>query len=630
MTSGFSFPTRAKWAVVLTALTIHPVLIYLLYPLLGESGNFIAFILPVIATLMFRLWVGAVLVVVTTYSTELYISLMTGMSTEDGMPQRFAMALMTLVICFGADGLHQFIEARRSPKVKVDAEEIPKLLWAKWAAVLALTAIHPMLLHFLFPSMRESSNVLVWAAPVVATLMFGWRKGIFFIVFNVFVSSLFFRYATNQRSAEGRPKAVVSFIIISLICYGADRLRRYISQRRELAAELDRAKKMEAIGRLAGGVAHDMNNTLNAIMGSVYAHRKELEGYGREFKDLDNIVAACDRGAQLTRNLLGFARKSNYKRQTFSLNSVVEGILSILQRTACKNIHIEFHLVPHNPLIRGDRAQVENAVMNLCINALDAMGDAGNLLISTQCDDKEASVCVSDTGHGMEERIRERVFEPFFTTKEEGKGTGLGLSMVYGVVQAMNGRIRLKTVPDQGTTVTLTFPRINDDDTQTRISSLPPAAPESREILRGRTVLLIDDEPLVLRSGRRLLSTLGCTVLTAQNGKEGIEIFRKHREAVSLTIVDLIMPGMDGFATLEALLGIDETIPVLLVSGYTKESDKMESLKKRNTTVRFLAKPYRPDELIAAAKAVFDLPRTPAASEVGAANSVQQGVQKGP
>lgn len=471
----------------------------------------------------------------------------------------------------------------------------------RWATVIALMALHPMLLFLMVPLYGEVSNINVLVAPIIATLMFNRWIGLGVTVLNVSVSAIMFRYLMDMGS-EARPKAVLSVAVVAIFCLGAEKLRRFIMQRRAIEAELNQAKKMEAVGRLAGGVAHDMNNTLNAIMASVFAHRQELAPYGREFADLQNIVAACDRGAQLTRNLLGFARKSNYKRQTISLNEVVEGVHALLGRTVNKNIKIEIRLAAERPIIKGDRGQIENAVLNLCLNGLDAMGDRGTLTLSTRAEGGRVLICVSDTGIGMDEKIKERVFEPFFTTKAEGKGTGLGLSMVYGVVHAMSGRIGLDSAPGKGTTISLNFPRTTEDLPDSGVSSLPSCAVSEMGILTGRTVLLVDDDPLVLRAGVRMLRTLGCEVLSAASGRRGVAMFAAQKDAVDLVIVDLIMPEMDGIAVLEEILGIRAETPVLLVSGYTRESERLEALKDRSASVRFLAKPYQPEGLVAVVK----------------------------
>ncbi|MBN2342012.1 MAG: response regulator [Deltaproteobacteria bacterium] len=477
---------------------------------------------------------------------------------------------------------------------------------AKWTLVVFSVLLHPLLLVLLFPYMGETINLAVLIAPVTATLLFGWRTGLLFVPVNVIATAVIFSQVFHLDATTGRPKAVVSAFVLAVFCLAADRLRHFIIQRRLMAEELDRAKKMEAIGRLAGGVAHDMNNTLNAIMGSIFAHRQELTVYGRSFPDLDNIAAACDRGAQLTQNLLGFARQSNLNNQIFSLNRVIAGTELLLKRTAEKNIQIVTSLSPTEPYMAGDRSQIENAVMNLCLNALDAMGGQGTLTMKTGIHRKDVFLQISDTGEGMDRSVQEHVFEPFFTTKAEGKGTGLGLSMVYGAVHAMNGKIRLESAPGRGTDITLTFPRQASDVPEKSNSSVPPEPISEIGTLAEHTVLLVDDEPLVLRAGMRMLKVLGCRVVGAGGGKEALELFEKHKSEISLVVIDLIMPEMDGIATLNEIHNIVEDMPVILVSGYTKESDKLDILKQKPEQVKFLAKPYRPEQLNRIAQKLLD------------------------
>ena len=502
--------------------------------------------------------------------------------------------------------------------IKRDAPLLIRAKWsrakwsrAKWSIVVAAVALHPVLLYFLVPVLGEPSNCVGMLGPILATLLFHWRAGIAATVVNVVVSGYVFATVTTMSAREGIPKAVVSGIAIVVLCFGAEKLRLYIEQRRAIEEELRQAKKMEAVGRLAGGVAHDINNTLSSIMASVFAHRQELAKYGHHFPDLDNIAAACDRGAQLTRNLLGFARKSSYKHQAVAINDVADAVYALLKRTANKNIRTEIQLDPENPAILGDKAQIESAVINLCINAMDAMPEGGTLTIRTGREADHVLLCVEDTGVGMDANVKERVFEPFFTTKAAGKGTGLGLSMVYGIVHAMSGRIVVDTALGKGTGITLVFPKTTALPQQPAVAEVPRPAVVSPRGLTGLTVLLIDDEPLVLRSGARMLRALGCKVLSAGSGREGVTLVKERNGAVDLVIVDFIMPDMDGVAVIDELCHISPSIPVILASGYTSQSDRMESVQERYEAVGFLAKPYHSEDLVNAAKELLNLAPAP-------------------
>jgi two-component system, cell cycle sensor histidine kinase and response regulator CckA len=482
---------------------------------------------------------------------------------------------------------------------------------AKWGVVLAVAFSHPALLYALYPVLGETTNTLTIAAPVVATWLLGFRIGALFVVVNAFVSGYVFHKLTGSQFNDGMPKAIVSVLVSAVVCFGADRLRHFVEQRRTMLAALQQAQKMEAIGRLAGGVAHDINNTLNAIMGSAFALRHELSALGHSFPDLDNVAIACDRGAQLTRNLLGFARKGCYQEQPISLNAVVKTVQALLSRTAHKNVRFVVKLSEAIPGMVGDQSQVEHAVMNLCLNAIDAMDNGGTLTITTRVvDERQVSLSVSDTGTGMDDDVREHAFEPFFTTKPVGRGTGMGLSMVYGTVQALRGEIKLETVLGKGTDITLSFPRIRPEQSVLMESGIPPIASNLR-FLEGCTILLADDEPLVLRAGTRMLQTLGCRVVGVRNGNEALEAFKARKDSITLTIADMIMPDGDGITLLHGLRQIEPNAPVLLASGYATSAGQVEALLRDESHVGFLTKPYDANQLIAAAQKLLPERETP-------------------
>ncbi len=495
-----------------------------------------------------------------------------------------------------ASGADQF-ETVLDPSAKASSEQrrAPLSRRARWCIVFALTLAHPALLFGLRPIVGEASNLLALAGPVMATLLLSIRVGAVFIFINTTVTGVVFTHY-GESGQQGLPKLVVSVLVITTVCWGADRLRHFIEQRRAMEEALHQAQKIEAIGRLAAGVAHDINNTLNAIMGSTFALRHELIAYGRSFQDLENIALACDRGAQLTRNLLGFARKGCARSESFSLNAVVREVQVLISRTVKKNIRVETRLAEPAALTRGDEVQLEHALLNLCLNALDAMGEQGTLTLSTATQGERVSVSVSDTGPGMDEQVRQRAFEPFFTTKPVGKGTGLGLSMVYGTVQAMNGTITLATKLGVGTTITLEFPRVAES-AAAPVSTVRP--PESYS-LAGLKVLVVDDEPLVLKAAVRMLRALGCEVLSANSGRDGVELFRAQRDSVSFAIVDLVMPGIDGVATVDELVKLAPQKPILLASGYMPDVEKVEALLNARPSVAYLAKPYDPGAITAA------------------------------
>lgn len=379
-----------------------------------------------------------------------------------------------------------------------------------------------------------------------------------------------------------------------------------ISEQRRLEQQFQQAQKMEAIGRLAGGVAHDMNNVLGAVMGAASMLKLETTPGDPRVEDVDTILSACRKGRALTRDLLGFARKGKYIKEIISLNDVVDECQALLRHTIPKKILVSKELDSSLQLIEGDKSQIGHALMNICINAADAMSGEGDLKISTRNlslqESPEAAfrgfragsyveMKIEDNGVGMDPDTLERVFEPFFTTKEKGHGTGLGLSMAYGVVKNHDGIITIESEQNQGTTVTLFLPacadgkeNIKTEQREEREPS-PKKAPEPEGV-----VLIVDDEAMIRNSVKRLLEKMGYVVLTAASGREALKIYDEQQSEISLVILDLIMPEMDGTETFYALRNIDAGVRILLSSGYSKDN-KVEKLLKSGAT-GFVSKPF--------------------------------------
>lgn len=377
--------------------------------------------------------------------------------------------------------------------------------------------------------------------------------------------------------------------------------RRAEEEKAFLEDQLQQSQKMEAIGRLAGGVAHDMNNVLGAILGSASVLDVELPPDDDKREDLENILVACRKGRDLTRDLLGFARKGKYVKESISLNEVAAEAKALLTRTIPKTITVETVLEDELSLIEGDRSQIHHALMNVCINAADAIDGVGTLTIKTanvhisETDAHALGVAdpgeyvelqVIDTGVGMDAETMQKAFEPFFTTKPKGEGTGLGLSMVYGVVNNHGGTVAINSTVGKGTTITFHLPvlaRRSKPRFETRKEKVS-IGPD-----RGG-ILLVDDEQIIRSSSRRLLEKLGYMVVLAENGRAALEIYRKKRDYISLVLLDLIMPEMDGATTFRELQKIDPNVKVLLLSGYSKD-DKIEVLLQEGA-LGFVQKPF--------------------------------------
>jgi PAS domain S-box-containing protein len=388
-------------------------------------------------------------------------------------------------------------------------------------------------------------------------------------------------------------------------------------EKRRLQAQLLQAQKMEAIGTLAGGLAHDFNNLLQAVQG--YAELVLLRPKKDELRsrELHEIIRAAKRGAELTRQLLTFSRKVESKLQPMELNRRVEQVKELLARTIPKMIEIELRLADDLKMINGDSTQIEQVLMNLAVNAKDAMPEGGRLFIETRNVSLDKGYCdthlgarlgdyvllmVSDTGDGMDQETLEHIFEPFFTTKGVGRGTGLGLAMVYGIVKSHNGYITCYSEIGHGTTFKIYLPTIEE----------APEVPRDHEehLPEGgtETILLVDDEESVRQLGKEMLETVGYRVLVASDGEEAMGLYTRRMGDIHLVILDLIMPGMGGKSCLEALLRLDPRVKVLIASGYSVNGRLEETL--RSGARGFISKPYELRDLLKRVRDIVDEDRT--------------------
>jgi signal transduction histidine kinase/CheY-like chemotaxis protein len=376
-------------------------------------------------------------------------------------------------------------------------------------------------------------------------------------------------------------------------------LQREIEQRErterarvELQQSLLQSQKMDAIGRLAGGVAHDMNNILTVITLTTEAVQAELpEGDARTA--LDDVRAAAKRGGDLAKNLLGFARKGRYQTERLSLNQVIEEIHRLLRRTIHQGVELRLELEPSLAEVAGDPNQLGQILVNLAVNAAHAMANKGVFTIRTRNEPGLVCLEVGDTGCGMDEATRSHLFEPFFTTKPAGEGIGLGLSMVYGAVEAHGGRIEVESAPGQGATFRIRLPALEASPAAPRPVSAQPepvlSAPASG------TVLVVDDETMIRRSTGRLLKALGYQVLEAAHGREALEVFARERGRIVAVLLDLVMPVMDGPETFRRLREAEPALRIVLCSGYSAEGDARELL--RAGAAGFLQKPFQEEQL---------------------------------
>lgn len=369
------------------------------------------------------------------------------------------------------------------------------------------------------------------------------------------------------------------------LCYFQDitSLKKAEAERLALEAEVHHLARMESIGRLASGVAHDMNNVLAAIMALAQLDT-ELDGVAS--KHAQTILQATLRGRSLIKSLMDFSRKEVREADAVDINDLVRKEVELLQGTTLQKIAIHTDLIHDLPPVKGSATAIATALMNLCVNAVDAMPEGGMLTMRTRrLEDHRVALTVEDTGLGMTPEVLDRAMEPFYTTKSVGKGTGLGLSMVYGTVRAHGGAISIKSQPGKGTQVQIALP-IGEDPLLEKPGIQPAVAGTLRRSLR---VLLVDDDALIRESAPALLEAMSHTVTVVGGGQEALWLL-EHDAAWDVMILDLNMPNMDGVETLKRLRAMNSRLPVVVASGYA-EAFVVERLKDMGA-VAFLAKPY--------------------------------------
>lgn len=388
------------------------------------------------------------------------------------------------------------------------------------------------------------------------------------------------------------------------------------AREREKEEQLRQSQKMEAVGKLAGGVAHDFNNLLTAITGYSELSLRCVDDSERIRRNLQEIIKAGDRAAALTRQLLAFSRKQVLRPKIIDLNAVIVDLNKMLRRLIGEDIDMLLVLRPDLGKVKADPSQVEQVLMNLLVNARDAMPVGGKLTIETAniyIDEQKAGrhvsvvpgqyvmLSVSDTGCGMDADTQARIFEPFFTTKGVGKGTGLGLSTVYGVVQQSGGDIWVYSEVGKGTTFKIYLPRVEEPAERVE-QSADAESPTGTE-----TVLLVEDEAIVRDMTREILQVSGYRVLEAQNGHEALKIFEEHQEQIHLMLTDVIMPQMSGRELAEEIAKRRPEVRLLYMSGYTDDAIGHHGVLEKG--VNFLEKPFSPNALTRKIREVLDQAR---------------------
>jgi hypothetical protein len=425
-------------------------------------------------------------------------------------------------------------------------------------------------------------------------------------------------YLTATEYANGR----LGHLIVYLT--DIDQERRAREEQAALQAQLQRAQKLEAVGALVGGIAHDFNNRLVIIMGYCEVLKSEFPEGGRLSEHVNTILSSAKGAAALTRQLLAYSRHQVLNREPFDLNKLIEQLRSLLKSVAGDRIELELSLGARRNVL-GDSGQIEQVILNLALNARDAMAGSGDGKLDIETRDvvfrdgevpevaagKYVALTVADNGSGIPEDLLPRIFEPFFTTKEIGQGTGLGLAMVDGIVRQSGGSTRVESRVGVGSRFTVYLP-----ETDGRAPSVAPPGTDSAQTRRCfETVLVCDDDDGVREVLSGILKLRGYQLLSAQNGRDAIELARAHQGKIHLLLTDLAMPGLTGIELATALRSRDPELRVLYVSGYTQDADLVSlSLGPRT---HFIAKPFLPGDLTRAVASILEAPEHSAGASSG-------------
>ena len=376
-----------------------------------------------------------------------------------------------------------------------------------------------------------------------------------------------------------------------------------VTDQRTLESQLRHVQKMDAIGQLAGGIAHDFNNLLTIILGNLSHVLAREQSWHASVELLKNAERAGLRAAELTQTLLGFSHRAALATEAVDLNESIDEVVRLTRSTLPVNIEIEVLAAPKLWPVQADAGHMNQVLTNLTLNARDALLDGGKITFQTSHFVPDADYLsshveatageyvrlrVGDNGHGIPAELRQRIFEPFFTTKEKGKGTGLGLAIAFSIVKQHNGWIECDSAPARGTSFDLFLPRI-------QIIPTPAEMPAPPDATARKTILLVDDEPMILLLAKTILTKGGFEVLLAENGAIALEVLQAHRERIALIILDAVMPCLSGRETLRELALLAPDISVLFSSGYSTEQMAAHEFPQ----VRgFLPKPYRAEQLI--------------------------------
>ncbi len=412
-----------------------------------------------------------------------------------------------------------------------------------------------------------------------------------------------------EKDEDGQTSTVLS------ICRDITAHRNAEQEKARLQDQLNQAQKIESVGRLAGGVAHDFNNMMGVILGHTEMILGQIPQSLPLYEDLQEIRKAAQRSADLTRQLLAFARKQTVAPRELNMNETVEGLLRMMRRLIGESVVLEWRPASRPTPVLFDPSQIDQILVNLCVNARDALGSSGRITIETELETVDHAFClahpdaaqgdyvvltVRDNGCGMSDETQSRLFEPFFTTKEVGQGTGLGLSTVYGIIKQNSGFITVWSEKDKGTSIRLFIPKFSGESTETMKASVASDQEPGHE-----TILLVEDEPAILNMTALMLKRQGYAVLSAATPGEAVNLAKSHPGEIDLLMTDVVMPEMNGRDLVGVIQGFFPRLKHLFMSGYTADVIAHHGVLDKG--VNFIQKPFGMNVLITKVRSVLDL-----------------------
>ena len=530
------------------------------------------------------------------------------LSALDVLTENFDPALLrNRIVLMGSSAaglmdLHQTATAKAMPGFEINAVFIHNTLSAShyrepiWISVYttASTILAGIIVSLL---LCLSTSVLISTGAVLVVLLFPLASMILFWGCDVLLTT------------AGPILAGGSLLVLLSTIMGITIRIKAHTEKEKLKMQLINAQKLESVGRLAGGVAHDFNNLLQVIGGNIQLLLQGRLANHPEAARLKTISASIDRASQLVRQLLLFSRKAEAQLQQVDVNHEVKNTVKMLERTIPKMITVELDLAPSIWSIQADPVQVEQVLLNLGGNAVDAMPEGGTLTIATRNIASDENfvlrqmetepkhyvlMVVSDTGSGMDKETLAHIFEPFFTTKEVGRGTGLGLASVYGIIKKHGAHVLCDSEPGKGTTFMIYWPAIKDLDRDTDQTVSAPAQKPARG--NAQTIMVVDDEKDIGELTSEALQDFGYTVLLAASGEEAVALYDQQKASIEMVILDLNMPGMGGHQCLRELLKLNPDVRVLISSGYSAADQLKETMQ--TGAAGFIGKPYQLTELL--------------------------------